>query len=98
MTLNFTLYPVYVRGEAYLAAKNGAAAAAEFQKIIDHPGIVRSEPIGALAHLQMGRAYVLSGDTIKAKNAYETFLALWKNADPDVPILQEAKAEYSRLH
>jgi len=98
LTLNFTLYPVYVRGEAYLAAKNGAAAAAEFQKILDHPGIVRSEPIGALAHLQMGRAYVLSGDTIKAKNAYENFLALWKNADPDVPILQEAKAEYSRLH
>jgi tetratricopeptide (TPR) repeat protein len=97
-TLNFVLYPVYLRGEAYLAAKQGPAAAAEFQKILDHPGIVRSEPIGALAHLQLGRAYALSGATDKAKNAYNDFLTLWKDADPDIPILKQAKAEYAKLH
>jgi tetratricopeptide (TPR) repeat protein len=95
--LNFVLYPVYLRGEAYLAAKQGPAAAAEFQKILDHPGVVRNEPIGALSHLQLGRAYALSGDTAKAKAAYNDFLSLWKNADPDIPILKEAKAEYVKL-
>ncbi len=95
--LNFVLYPVYLRGEAYLAEKQGAAAAAEFQKILDHPGVVRNEPIGALAHLELGRAYVLSGDTAKGKSAYKDFLTLWKDADPDIPILKEAKAEYSKL-
>ncbi len=96
-TLNFVLYSVYLRGEAYLAAKQGTAATTEFQKILDHPGIVRSEPIGALAHLQLGRAYALSGDTAKAKSAYNDFLTLWKHADPDIPILKEAKAEYVKL-
>jgi DNA-binding winged helix-turn-helix (wHTH) protein/tetratricopeptide (TPR) repeat protein len=95
--LNFVLYPVYLRGEAYLAGKQGAAAASEFQKILDHPGLVRNEPIGALAHLQLGRAYVLSGDTAKSKSAYKDFLALWKDADPDIPILKEAQAEYLKL-
>jgi tetratricopeptide (TPR) repeat protein len=95
---HFVLYPVYLRGEAYLAAKQGTAAAAEFQKILDHPGVVRSEPIGALAHLELGRAYALSGDTGKAKNAYTDFLTLWKDADPDTPILKEAKAEYAELN
>jgi len=98
VTLNFALYPVYMRGAAYLAAKQGSAAAAEFQKILDHPGIVRSEPIGALAHLQLGRALALSGETKKAKSAYDDFLTLWKDADPDIPILKEAKAEYAKLH
>jgi DNA-binding winged helix-turn-helix (wHTH) protein/tetratricopeptide (TPR) repeat protein len=98
LTLNFILYPVYVRGEAYLAAKNGAAAIAEFQKILDHPGAVRTEPIGALAHLQQGRAFAMSGDNTKAKIAYQQFLALWKAADPDIPVLKEAKAEYSKLN
>jgi len=93
----FALYPVYLRGEAYLAAKQGAAAAAEFQKILDHPGVVANEPIGALAHLGLGRAYALSGDTVKAKTAYQDFFALWKNADPDIPILKQAKAEYAKL-
>ena len=91
------LYPVYLRGEAYLAAKQGAAAAVEFQKILDHPGVVGNEPIGALAHLGLGRAYALAGDSAKAKTAYQDFFALWKNADPDIPILQQAKAEYAKL-
>jgi DNA-binding winged helix-turn-helix (wHTH) protein/tetratricopeptide (TPR) repeat protein len=97
-TLNFVLYPVYLRGEAYLAEKQGAAAAAEFQKILDHPGVVRSEPIGALAHLGLGRAYALSGATDKAESAYNDFLTLWKDADSDIPILMHAKAEYAKLH
>jgi serine/threonine protein kinase/Tfp pilus assembly protein PilF len=92
-----SLYPVYVRGEGYLAAHQGAAAVAEFQKILDHRGIVISDPIGALVHLQLGRAFVLSGDKGKAKAAYEDFLTVWKNADPDIPILKQAKAEYARL-
>jgi tetratricopeptide (TPR) repeat protein len=91
------LYPVYVRGEAYLAAHRGNEAAAEFQKILDHRGIVLNSPIGALAHLQIGRAYALQGDTSKAKAAYQDFLTLWKEADPDIPILIAAKAEYAKL-
>jgi serine/threonine protein kinase/tetratricopeptide (TPR) repeat protein len=91
------LYPVYVRGQAYLAARNGGAAAGEFRKILDHRGIVLNFPLGALAHLQLGRAYLLSGDTAKAKAAYQDFLNLWKDADPDIPILKEAKAEYAKL-
>jgi eukaryotic-like serine/threonine-protein kinase len=96
-TLNFVLFPVYLRGKAYLAAKQGAPAAAEFQKIIDHPGVVRSEPIGALARLELGRAFVLAGDKSQAKAAYQEFLAIWKDADPDIPVLKQAKAEYSNL-
>ena len=91
------LHSAYVRGEALLAARRYAEAAAEFQKILDHRGIVGLDPIGALAHLQLGRAFALSGDTIKAKAGYEAFLALWKDADPDVPVLRQAKAEYARL-
>jgi tetratricopeptide (TPR) repeat protein len=91
------LYPAFVRGEAYLAAHQGREAAAEFQKIIDHRGIVVNEPIGALAHLQIGRAYAMQGDAVKARAAYQDFLTLWKDADPDVPILKQAKAEYARL-
>jgi hypothetical protein len=95
--LSFALYPVYLRGEAYVAAHHGGAAAAEFQKILDHPGVVVNEPIGALAHLGLARADALSGDTFKAKTAYQDFFALWKDADPDIPILKEAKAEYAKL-
>ena len=91
------LYPAYVRGEAYLAAHQGAKASAEFKKILDHPGIVLSDPIGALAHLGLARAYALQGDTAKAKAAYQDFLTLWKDADPDIPILQQAKAEFAKL-
>ncbi len=91
------LYPIYVRGEAYIAAHQGSEAAAEFQKILDHRGIVLNEPIGALAHLQIGRAHAMQGDAGKAKAAYEDFLTLWKDADPDIPILIAAKAEYAKL-
>jgi ATP/maltotriose-dependent transcriptional regulator MalT len=92
-----SLYPVYVRGEAYLAAHQGKEAAAEFQKILDHRGIALNEPIGALARLGLARAYALSGDTAKAKTAYNGFFTLWKDADPHIPILQQAKAEYAKL-
>ncbi len=91
------LYPIYVRGEAYLAAHQGSGAAAEFQKIVDHRGIVINQPIGALAHLGLARAYAMQGDTAKAKAAYQDFLTLWKDADPDIPILKQAKAEYAKL-
>jgi tetratricopeptide (TPR) repeat protein len=91
------LYPIYARGQAYLAAGQGAEAAREFQKILDHPGIMVGDPIGVLAHLQLGRAYAMSGDTAKAKDSYQDFLTLWKDADPDIPILKQAKAEYAKL-
>ncbi len=91
------LMPVYVRGEAYLALGDGNRAAAEFQKFIDHRGVVTNFPWGALARLGLGRAYALQGDTAKARAAYQDFLTLWKDADPDVPILKEAKAEYAKL-
>jgi DNA-binding winged helix-turn-helix (wHTH) protein/tetratricopeptide (TPR) repeat protein len=91
------LYPVYFRGEALLAAHQGPQAAAEFQKILDHRGTVVSDPIGALARLQLGRAFARSGDKARAKSAYENFLTLWKAADPDIPIFREAKQEYARL-
>jgi serine/threonine protein kinase/tetratricopeptide (TPR) repeat protein len=96
-TLFGALYPVYVRGEAYLAAHQGAEAATEFQRILDHRGIVVSDPVGAVARLQLGRAFVLAGDKTKAKTAYQNFLTLWKDADPDIPILKQAKAEYAKL-
>ena len=91
------LYPAYVRGQAYLGTRQGPAAAAEFQKLVDHPGIVQNFMLGSLAHLGLARAYVLSGDTAQARTAYQDFLALWKDADADVPILKEAKAEYAKL-
>jgi serine/threonine protein kinase/Flp pilus assembly protein TadD len=96
-SFGFALYSVYLRGEAYVSAHQGSAAATEFHKILDHPGVVGNEPIGALAHLGLARAYALSGDTGKAKTAYQDFFALWKDADPDIPILKEAKAEYAKL-
>jgi tetratricopeptide (TPR) repeat protein len=91
------LYPVYLRGVAHLAAHHGAEAAMEFQRIIDHRTIVVSDPIGALAHLQLGRAFVMSGDTAKAKTAYQQFLTPWQDADGDIPILQQARSEYATL-
>jgi serine/threonine protein kinase len=94
---NFSLYPVFVRGQAFLAADQGSEAADEFQQILDHRGIVLNEPIGALAHLQIGRAYAMQGDTAKAKAAYQDFLTLWKDADPDIPVLIAAKSEYAKL-
>ena len=91
------LYPVYVRAEAYLAAGQGSAAAVEFQKLIDHRGITWSCTTGALARLGLGRAYALAGDKAKAHAAYQDFLVLWKDADPDIPILKQAKEEYAKL-
>jgi eukaryotic-like serine/threonine-protein kinase len=89
------LNPIYTRGQAI--QQNGTAAAAEFQKIIDHPGIVWAVPLGALAHLGLARAYAVQGDTAKSRAAYQDFLDIWKDADPDIPILQRAKAEYAKL-
>jgi tetratricopeptide (TPR) repeat protein len=91
------LVPVYVRGEVYLALDDGERAAGEFQKFIDHRGAVGNFPLGALARLGLARAYTMQGDTVKAKAAYQDFLALWKDADPDIPILKQAKAEYAKL-
>ena len=91
------LYPVYVRGQAFLAAHRGTEAAAEFQKILDYPGVVVNESIGALAHLSLGRAYAEQGDTDKTRAAYQDFFRLWKDADPDIPVLKQAKAEYAKL-
>jgi eukaryotic-like serine/threonine-protein kinase len=91
------LYPIYARGRAYLAAHQGAEAAREFQKILDRPGMMIGDPIGVLAHLQLGRAYAIQGNANKAKAAYQGFLALWKDADPDIPVLKQAKAEYAKL-
>jgi tetratricopeptide (TPR) repeat protein len=94
---DWAMYPAYARGEAYLAAHQGLEAAAEFQKILDHRGIVVNGPIGALAHLQIARAYGLHGDSTKARAAYQDFLALWKNADADIPVMKQAQAEYANL-
>jgi serine/threonine protein kinase len=91
------LHSAYIRGEAFVAAHQYAEAAAEFQKILDHRGIVGADPIGALAHLQLGRTFALSGDKTKAKAAYQDFLTLWKDADPDIAILRQAKSEYAKL-
>jgi tetratricopeptide (TPR) repeat protein len=91
------MYPTYVRGMAYLGLGKPAEAAAEFQKILDHPGVVLEDPMGVLARLQLARALALSGDTVKAKSAYSDLLTLWKNADPDLPVLKQARAEFARL-
>jgi hypothetical protein len=91
------LYPIYVRGQAYLAAHQPAEAAAEFQRILDHRSIVLVDPMDALARLQWARALVLSGDTVKAKRAYSDLLTLWKDADPEVPIVEAARSEFASL-
>jgi tetratricopeptide (TPR) repeat protein len=96
-TLINYIYPAYLRGQAHLLAHNANAAAAEFQKLLDHRGIVLNFVTGALAHLQLGRAYATAGDTAKAKRAYQDFFALWKDADSDIPMLSQAKAEYANL-
>jgi tetratricopeptide (TPR) repeat protein len=91
------LYPVYVRGLAYLMLHRGNDAVTEFRKILDHPGIVANDPIGALTRLQLGRAYVQSGDMIRAKAAYSDFRNLWKGADPEIPIMKQAQLEYAQF-
>ncbi|MGD0001667.1 MAG: tetratricopeptide repeat protein, partial [Bryobacteraceae bacterium] len=99
LTGNLAIFmsPPYVRGEAYLMLRDGNRAAVEFQKFIDHRGLVVNFPWGALARLGLARAYALQGDTAKARAAYQDFLTLWKDADPDVPVLQQAKAECAKL-
>ena len=94
---NGNLQPTYLRGEAYLAEGQGNAAAKQFQTILEHRGLIGNYVLGALAHLGLARAYALQGDTAKARTAYQDFLALWKDADPDIPILKQAKAEYAKL-
>jgi eukaryotic-like serine/threonine-protein kinase len=91
------LLPVYVRGQAFLALRQGREAAAEFRKYIDHPGVVMNNPIGAVARVGLARAYAMQGETQKARAAYQEFFSLWQDADPDVPILKQAKAEYAKL-
>jgi eukaryotic-like serine/threonine-protein kinase len=94
---NATIYPAYIRGEAYLTQKDGAAAAREFHKFIDHRTLVVNCPLAALAHLGLARAYAMSGDTVKARTAYQDFFTLWKDADREIPILKQAKAESAKL-
>jgi tetratricopeptide (TPR) repeat protein len=91
------LYPAYVRGQAYLRMLRGSEAAAEFQKFLEHRSIVGNCPLGALAHLGLARAYDLQGDSAKSRAAYEDFFRLWKDADPDVAVLKQAKTEYAKL-
>ena len=91
------LYPIYVRGMAYLAARQPVEAVGEFQRILDHRSIVLVDPMDAMARLQLARALALSGNTVKAKGTYNDLLTLWKNADPDVAVLKSARAEYARL-
>jgi eukaryotic-like serine/threonine-protein kinase len=91
------LHSAYVRGQALIAAQRYAEAAAEFQKIVEHRGLVGADPIRAMAHFQLGRVFALMGDKTKAKSAYEAFFVLWKDADADIPILKSAKVEYARL-
>jgi tetratricopeptide (TPR) repeat protein len=92
-----SLYPVYLRGVAYLSLKKGKEAAAEFRKFVDQRGVAVNCPLAALARLQLGRAYVLAGDSIKARGSYQEFFALWKDADPDLPVMRQAKAEYQQI-
>jgi tetratricopeptide (TPR) repeat protein len=97
LALGRGLSSAYERGQAYLLLHRGNEAAGEFQKLLDHPGVVFNSITGPLAHLQLGRAYALAGDNSKARAAYQDFFALWKDADPDIPILKQAKAEYAKL-
>jgi eukaryotic-like serine/threonine-protein kinase len=91
------LHPAYVRGQAYMKAQRDSEAAVEFQKLVDHPGIVLVDPIGVMARLELARIFARAGDTAKAKAAYEDVLAIWKDADSDVPVINQARAEYSKL-
>jgi tetratricopeptide (TPR) repeat protein len=95
-TINY-IYPAYLRGQAHLLAHNANAAATEFHKLLDHSGIVLNFVTGALVHLQLGRAYATAGDTTKAKTAYQDFFALWRDADSEIPVLRQARAEYANL-
>jgi tetratricopeptide (TPR) repeat protein len=97
LELTNSLLPAYLRGEGYLMLHDGNRAVAEFQKFIDHRGVVRNRPLGALGRLGLARAYTIQGDNTKARAAYQDFLTIWKDADPDLPVLIQAKAEYAKL-
>ena len=97
MEYGYLFYPVYVRGQAYLRLRQGAEAATEFRKFIDHRNVVANNPLFVLAHLGLARALALQGQRDKSRAAYQEFFTLWKDADPDIPILQQAKAEYAKL-
>ena len=100
LSMNFSFngdYPAYIRGLAYLQLGEGRLAAAEFQKLLDHKGLVGTDVIGVLAHLQIARAQKMMGDEASARKWYEDFVALWKDADPEIPILIAAKSEYAKL-
>jgi eukaryotic-like serine/threonine-protein kinase len=92
-----TLYPVYVRGQAYLLLHQGTQAVGEFQKFLDQRGVAVNCPLAALARLQLARAYVLAGDSKRAGGSYQDFLTLWKDADTDISVLKQARAEYAKL-
>ena len=92
------MYPTYIRGQAYLAAHNGSTAAAEFRKVLAHPGIVQNSVRLALSRLELARAEVMTGDKVAARRDYQEFLSLWKGADPEVPVLIQAKAELKALN
>jgi len=92
------LFAPYLRGQAYLRAGDGKAAQAEFQKVLDHRGLAMGRPHRALSMLGLARAHALTGNFSASRMAYQDFLALWKDADPDIPVLQQARAEYARLH
>ena len=98
LTFMWAMYPVYIRGQAYLLAHKPGPAAEEFRKVLDHPGIVQNGVFGALSRLQLARAKVMMGDRDGGRKQYQDFLSLWKDADPDVPLLREAKAEYAKLN
>jgi tetratricopeptide (TPR) repeat protein len=91
------MYPVYLRGLAFLQVGQGQAAATEFQKLVEHPGIAGNFVLAPLAHLQLGRAYAMKGDKVAARKLYQDFFALWKDANPDIPVFERAKAEYAKL-
>ena len=91
------MYPIYIRGLAYLAIGKATEAAAEFSRLLAHPGLHAGDPVDAAARRQLGRALELAGDRTKSKSAYQHFLGGWKDADSDIPILKEAKAEYSHI-
>ncbi len=95
---NFPMFPIYLRGRAYLMARRSSEAVAEFQKILEHRGIGLNSPLGVLANLEIARTFTLQGETAKARIAYQDFLTLWKDADPEIPIVKQAKAEYAKLH
>jgi hypothetical protein len=95
--LNVVLFPVYLRGEAFLMLHDGNVAAAEFQKFVDHYGVLVNFPLGALARLGLARAYASQGDAVKARAKYQDFLALWRDADQDNPVYKQARAEYAKL-